>query len=100
MSKKRLEARTMLFPTPLVLVTTVDKEGKPNIITVTCVGIASAKPLKMESLEGVKKKKKKKKKGMTKSVAIRLLRSLNPKLTPRLAKIVVDHAARNYPVES
>lgn len=44
MSKKKLEPKAMLFPTPLALVTTINLEGRPNIITVTCIGIACAKP--------------------------------------------------------
>lgn len=59
----------------------------------------SAKPLKMESLEGAPPKKKKKKR-MRKSVAVQFLRKLQPKLSPRLAEIVVEHSARNYPAET
>ena len=33
-----------LFPTPVVLVTTVDPDGKPNIITLAWVGIVSSSP--------------------------------------------------------
>lgn len=44
MAKKELEPAAMLFPTPVVLVTTASPEGKPNVLTVTCIGIACAKP--------------------------------------------------------
>jgi flavin reductase (DIM6/NTAB) family NADH-FMN oxidoreductase RutF len=44
MSKKKLGPMALLFPTPVVLVTTVGAQGRPNILTVTCIGIACAKP--------------------------------------------------------
>ena len=44
MLKKKLEPQALLFPTPVVLVTTVDPKGNPNIITVICAGIACGKP--------------------------------------------------------
>lgn len=44
MLKKKIEPQTLLFPTPVVLVTTVDPKGNPNIITVICAGIVCAKP--------------------------------------------------------
>ncbi len=62
----------------------------------------SMAPLRMESLEGVEPganapdKKKRKKKKMSKSVALRVLRSIKPNLDESLARVVVDHAARHY----
>jgi flavin reductase (DIM6/NTAB) family NADH-FMN oxidoreductase RutF len=35
---------TMLFPTPVVLVTCVNEEGKPNIITLAWVGVINSEP--------------------------------------------------------
>jgi len=42
--KQLWEKMPFLFPTPVVLVTCSSSEGKPNIFTVTCVGIACEKP--------------------------------------------------------
>jgi flavin reductase (DIM6/NTAB) family NADH-FMN oxidoreductase RutF len=42
--KKSLGARTMLYPTPVSVVGTYDKNGKPNIATAAWVGICCSKP--------------------------------------------------------
>lgn len=42
--KQLWEKMPFLYPTPVVLVTCADPEGKPNVLTATCVGIACAKP--------------------------------------------------------
>ena len=43
--KTRLEEpRVLLYPVPVVLVSCADAQGKPNIITVVCTGIACGKP--------------------------------------------------------
>lgn len=44
MVSKRLPATTMLFPTPVVLVTCVDEKGKPNIITLAWAGVVNSDP--------------------------------------------------------
>ncbi|MHC4600169.1 MAG: flavin reductase family protein [Planctomycetota bacterium] len=43
-SKRLVEPKVALYPTPLTLVTTADLEGRPNVLAVTCIGIACAKP--------------------------------------------------------
>jgi flavin reductase (DIM6/NTAB) family NADH-FMN oxidoreductase RutF len=42
--KKSLGARTLAYPTPVWLVGTYDKEGKPNIMTAAWVAICCSKP--------------------------------------------------------
>ena len=44
MARKNLPPATLLFPTPVVLVTCVDETGKPNIITLAWVGVVSSEP--------------------------------------------------------
>lgn len=44
MGKKSLPPTTMLFPTPVVLVTCIDESGKPNIITLAWVGVVNSEP--------------------------------------------------------
>lgn len=44
MAKITKDISGALFPTPVVLVTTVDRTGKPNIITIAWVGIVSSVP--------------------------------------------------------
>jgi len=44
MGRKSLPPSTMLFPTPVVLVTCVDASGKPNIITLAWVGVVNSEP--------------------------------------------------------
>ena len=44
MGRKSLSPTTMLFPTPVVLVTCVDKAGKPNVITLAWVGVVNSEP--------------------------------------------------------
>ncbi len=44
MGRKSLSPTTMLFPTPVVLVTCIDEEGKPNIITLAWVGVINSEP--------------------------------------------------------
>lgn len=55
-----------------------------------------AGPLMQEALEGVSTKKKKKKKKLTKAVAVRLLQSINPKVSRSLAERIVDYTARHH----
>jgi len=42
--KQSLGARTILYPTPVVVVGTYDKQEKPNMMTVGWVGICCSKP--------------------------------------------------------
>jgi flavin reductase (DIM6/NTAB) family NADH-FMN oxidoreductase RutF len=42
--KKSLGARTLLYPTPVSVIGTYDKNGKPNIMTAAWVGICCSKP--------------------------------------------------------
>jgi flavin reductase (DIM6/NTAB) family NADH-FMN oxidoreductase RutF len=42
--KKSLGAKTILYPTPVVVVGTYDKQGRPNMVTLAWVGICSSKP--------------------------------------------------------
>lgn len=42
--KKSLGAKTILYPTPVVVVGTYDKQGKPNMVTVAWVGICCSEP--------------------------------------------------------
>ncbi|TAK33444.1 MAG: flavin reductase family protein [Chloroflexota bacterium] len=42
--KVEYSPRTALYPTPVVLVTSVDADGKPNIVTLAWVGIVSSDP--------------------------------------------------------
>lgn len=44
MARKSLPPTTMLFPTPVVLVTSVNEAGKPNIITLAWVGVINSEP--------------------------------------------------------
>jgi len=44
MGRKSLPPTTMLFATPVVLVTCVDEAGKPNIITLAWVGVINSEP--------------------------------------------------------
>lgn len=44
MGRKSLPPTTMLFPSPVVLVTSVDEAGKPNIITLAWVGTINSEP--------------------------------------------------------
>jgi len=44
MGRKSLSPTTLLFPTPVVLVTCVDEAGKPNIITLAWVGVVNSDP--------------------------------------------------------
>ncbi|MEI9479234.1 MAG: flavin reductase family protein, partial [Deltaproteobacteria bacterium] len=44
MARKNLPPATLLFPTPVVLVTCVDEEGKPNIITLAWAGVVNTDP--------------------------------------------------------
>ena len=44
MGRKSLPPTTLLFPTPVVLVTCVDEAGKPNIITLAWVGVINSEP--------------------------------------------------------
>lgn len=54
-------------------------------------------PLRVESLEADDDKKKRRaKKRLTKSEAVALLCSLNPKLTPQAAETIVIHAMRHH----
>ena len=42
--KKSLGAKTILYPTPVLVVGTYDKDGKPNVMTAAWGGICSSKP--------------------------------------------------------
>ncbi len=42
--KKSLGARSLVFPTPVWVVGTYDKKGKPNIMTVAWGGMCCSKP--------------------------------------------------------
>ena len=42
--QKTLPPTTLLFPTPVVLVTCVNEAGKPNIITLAWVGVVNSDP--------------------------------------------------------
>jgi flavin reductase (DIM6/NTAB) family NADH-FMN oxidoreductase RutF len=44
MGRKSISPGTLLFPTPVVLVTCVDGAGKPNIITLAWVGVVNSDP--------------------------------------------------------
>jgi flavin reductase (DIM6/NTAB) family NADH-FMN oxidoreductase RutF len=44
MGRKSLPPTTLLFPTPVVLVTSVDETGKSNIITLAWVGVVNSDP--------------------------------------------------------
>jgi len=44
MGRKSLPPTTLLFPTPVVLVTCVDENGKPNIITLAWAGVVNSEP--------------------------------------------------------
>jgi flavin reductase (DIM6/NTAB) family NADH-FMN oxidoreductase RutF len=44
MARKSLPPATLFFPTPVVLVTCVDEEGKPNIITLAWAGVVNSDP--------------------------------------------------------
>jgi flavin reductase (DIM6/NTAB) family NADH-FMN oxidoreductase RutF len=44
MGRQNLPPTTLLFPTPVVLVTSVDKKGKPNIITLAWAGVVNSEP--------------------------------------------------------
>ncbi len=42
--KKSLGAKTLIFPTPVWVIGTYDKEGKPNAMTAAWGGVCSSKP--------------------------------------------------------
>ena len=44
MGRKSLSPTTLLFPTPVVLVTYIDEKRKPNIITLAWVGVVNSEP--------------------------------------------------------
>jgi len=44
MPRKSLSPTTLLFPTPVVLVTCVDEAGRPNIITLAWTGVVNSEP--------------------------------------------------------
>lgn len=44
MSKQLRKPSEALYPTPVVMATCIDKEGKPNIITLAWVGVVCSKP--------------------------------------------------------
>ncbi len=44
MAKVQIKAETALFPLPVVLVTCVDKNGRPNIITLAWAGVVCSEP--------------------------------------------------------
>jgi flavin reductase (DIM6/NTAB) family NADH-FMN oxidoreductase RutF len=44
MGRKSLPPTTMLFPTPVVLVTSIDEKGKPNVITLAWTGVVNSDP--------------------------------------------------------
>lgn len=44
MGRKLLAPNTLLLPTPVVLVTSVDEAGKPNIITLAWAGVVNSEP--------------------------------------------------------
>ena len=44
MMKKSLGPKTLLYPTPVWVVGTYDKEGKPNVMTIAWGGICCSKP--------------------------------------------------------
>jgi len=41
---KSLGAKTLLFPTPVSIIGTYDKEGKPNVMTAAWVGVCCSQP--------------------------------------------------------
>lgn len=44
MGRKSLPPTTLLFPTPVVLVTCVDERQKPNVITLAWAGVVNSEP--------------------------------------------------------
>lgn len=44
MGRKSLPPTTLLFPTPVVLVTSIDEKGKANIITLAWTGVVNSDP--------------------------------------------------------
>ena len=44
MAKREIKGDVVLFPAPVVLVTCVDKTGKPNIITLAWAGVICSEP--------------------------------------------------------
>ena len=44
MAKKTLKPYEALYPVPVILVTSIDKEGKPNIITIAWAGVLCSSP--------------------------------------------------------
>jgi len=44
MAKKELKGEVDLFPVPVVLVTCIDKKGRPNIITLAWAGVVCSEP--------------------------------------------------------
>jgi flavin reductase (DIM6/NTAB) family NADH-FMN oxidoreductase RutF len=44
MARKSVTPTTLLFPTPVVLVTSADEGGKPNIITLAWAGVVNSEP--------------------------------------------------------
>lgn len=44
MTKKSIGAKTIIYPTPVLLVGTYDKDGKPNVMNAAWGGISSSNP--------------------------------------------------------
>ncbi len=44
MNKKSLGAKTVVYPAPVLIIGTYDKEGKPNVMTAAWGGICCSKP--------------------------------------------------------
>ncbi len=44
MGRRTLSPTTLLFPTPVVLVTSINQAGRPNIITLAWVGVINSEP--------------------------------------------------------
>jgi flavin reductase (DIM6/NTAB) family NADH-FMN oxidoreductase RutF len=42
--KKSLGARTLIYPSPVLVIGTYDKEGKPDVMTASWGGVASSEP--------------------------------------------------------
>ena len=42
--KKSFDAKTLIYPTPVWLIGTYDKSGKPNAATIAWGGVCSSKP--------------------------------------------------------
>lgn len=95
--RKAIVREVAITRCPVNTETSLDVLAKSLAVGTPAGEPGSAKPLQVQSVEGASTKLVKKKRRLKKSTAVRLLRLINPGVSPALAEKIVDYAARNYP---